>query len=135
MAFFNKKPIFGKARKKDIPGGLWTKCADCGELIYSKTLKENLEVCPKCQHHFRMGAYERVKSLLDPDSFREMSRRMTSKDPLKFKGPTDYPVKLKKDRKATGMKDAVVTGEGRVNGRRISLGVTDCRFIMGSMGS
>lgn len=135
MAFFSKKPIFGRARKKDIPGGLWVKCLGCGELLYKKTLKDNLSVCPKCDYHFRMGVYERLESVLDPGSFREMCKNMTSKDPLKFKGPSDYPTKIKKDQKATGLKEAAVVGEGTINARRVALGATDSRFIMGSMGS
>jgi len=135
MAFFSKKPIFGRARKKEIPGGLWTKCPGCGELLYNKTLKDNLGVCHKCDHHFRMGAYERIESVLDPGSFREMHKNMVSQDPLKFKGPSDYPTKIKKDQKATGLKDAAVVGEGLLEGKRVALGATDSRFIMGSMGS
>ncbi|RKY42867.1 MAG: acetyl-CoA carboxylase carboxyl transferase subunit beta [Candidatus Makaraimicrobium thalassicum] len=135
MVFFAKKPIFGRARKKEIPGGLWTKCPECGELLYNKALKDNLKVCLKCGYHFRMGAYERIEAILDPGSFRETSRDMTSRDPLKFKGPSDYPTKIKKDQRATGLKEAAVVGEGRINARRTALGTTDSRFIMGSMGS
>ncbi|MBD3379518.1 MAG: acetyl-CoA carboxylase carboxyltransferase subunit beta [Candidatus Omnitrophica bacterium] len=118
-----------------MPGGLWTKCPDCGELLYNKTLKDNLQVCSKCNYHFRMKAYDRVSSILDEGTFREFHKGMRSRDPLTFKGPSDYPSKIKKDQKATGMKDAAVTGEGEINGKRVALGVTDCRFIMGSMGS
>lgn len=135
MVFFSKKPIFGKAGKKEIPGGLWTKCPDCGELLYKKTIRDNLEVCSKCDYHFRVGAYERVELLLDPGSFREMARGMMSKDPLRFKGPSDYPTKIRKDQKATGLKEAAVIGEGLINARRVALGATDSHFIMGSMGS
>ncbi len=135
MAFFSKKPIFGKSKKKEIPGGLWTKCPSCGELIYNKALKANLEVCNKCEYHFRMTAYERVEKTLDPGSFKEVCKNMVSKDPLKFKGPSDYPTKIKRDQKATGLKDAAVVGEGTIHGKRVALGVTDARFIMGSMGS
>jgi acetyl-CoA carboxylase carboxyl transferase subunit beta len=135
MVFFSKKPIFGGARKKDIPGGLWTKCPECGEMLYNKTLKDNLEVCPKCDYHFRIGAYERIRCTVDPDSFEEIDRDMTSKDPLKFKGPSDYPSKIKRDQKVTGLKEAAVVGEARINNRRVAIGATDSRFIMGSMGS
>jgi len=135
MAFFKRKPIFGKERKKDIPGGLWTKCTGCGELIYNKTLRDNLEVCPKCDYHFRMGAYERINSIADHGSFKEICKGMVSKDPLKFKGPSDYPSKIKKDQKATGLKDAAIVGEATLDGERVALGATDSRFIMGSMGS
>lgn len=137
MVFFSKPKdkLFGKAKKKEIPGGLWTKCPDCAELLYNKTLKDNLDVCPKCDYHFTVGAYERVEQIVDPGTFREFYKDMESKDPLKFKGPSDYPSKIKKDQKATGLKDAAVTGEGLLFGKRISLCVTDSRFIMGSMGS
>jgi len=136
MAFFSKKPkIFRNSRKKDMPGGLWTKCPECGELLYNKKLKENLEVCTKCGYHFRIGAYSRIEITLDEGSFKEFDKNMLSKDPLNFKGPRDYPSKIRKDQKMTGLKEAAVTGEGRINRRRVALGVTDCRFIMGSMGS
>ena len=136
MAFFSKKPKkLSSTRKKDIPGGLWTKCPGCGELLYSKKLKENLEVCTKCDYHFRLGAYDRVKVVLDEGTFREIAKNMQSEDPLKFKGPSDYPTKIKKDQKATGLKEAAVVGEGKINSKRVALGVTDSRFIMGSMGS
>jgi len=135
MAFFRKKPIFGRARKKEIPGGLWTKCPGCGELLYNKTLKDNLEVCPKCDYHFRVGAYARIEGTLDKRSFREMFKDMTSKDPLNFKGAKDYLGKIKKDQKATGLKDAAVVGEGCIDEKRVAIGATDSRFIMGSMGS
>ena len=135
MAFFSKKPIFGRVRKKEIPGGLWTKCPKCGDLLYNKTLKDNLDVCPRCDYHFRMGAYKRIESLLDEGSFEEMCSKMTSQDPLKFKGASDYPSKIKKDQKTTGLKEAAVIGEGLIEERRVAIGATDSRFIMGSMGS
>lgn len=135
MVFFSKKPIFGRSKKREMPGGLWTKCPECGELLYNNTLKDNLLVCIKCDYHFRMTAYERIEKIVDAGSFNEMHKDMVSMDPLKFKGPTSYPVKVKKDQKATGLKDAVVTGEGLIDGKRAAVGVTDCRFIMGSMGA
>jgi acetyl-CoA carboxylase carboxyl transferase subunit beta len=136
MTFFPKRPFFKrKSKKKEVPGGLWTKCPGCGELLYNKALKENLSVCTKCDHHFRIGAYERLEMLLDKGSFNEMYRNMSSSDPLKFKGPSDYPSKLKKDQKATGLKDAVVVGDGLLEKKKIAVAATDSRFIMGSMGS
>lgn len=136
MSFFSRKKRFGAEKKKtDIPGGLWTKCPGCGDLLYSKKLIDNQNVCSKCGYHFRLGAYERISDLTDPDSFSEFFARMDSKDPLKFKGPTDYPLKIKKDRKATGLKEAAVVGEGLIESRRVAIGATDSRFIMGSMGS
>ncbi len=135
MSFFSRKPIFGKKKKRDMPGGLWTKCPGCGELLYNKKLKESSSVCSKCDYHFRLGAYERIENMVDPGTFSEMFKDMESKDPLKFKGPTGYPIKIKNDQKATGLKEAAVVGEGYIDSRRVAIGATDSRFIMGSMGS
>ncbi|MBF0215808.1 MAG: acetyl-CoA carboxylase carboxyltransferase subunit beta [Candidatus Omnitrophica bacterium] len=136
MIFFSKKPRkINVTRKKEIPGGLWTKCLSCGELLYNKKLVENLQVCPKCDYHFRLGAYDRISLLLDEGSFNEFHKNMQSKDPLTFKGPSHYPVKIKQDQKTTGMKEAAIVGDGNISGKRVAIGVTDSRFIMGSMGS
>ena len=122
-------------KRRDIPEGLWTKCEECGEIIYNKTLEEDAKVCPKCDYHFTLSAKERVGQLIDEGTFKEMDRLLTSGDPLKFRGPKAYPIKLKEDQDATGLIDAVITGEGLMNDKKIALGVTDSRFIMGSMGS
>lgn len=136
MIFFPKKPLFrGKVKKKEVPEGLWTKCPGCGELLYNKALKDNQHICAKCDYHFRISAYERVEILLDKGSFKEQFKDMVSCDPLKFRGPSDYPTKIKKDQKATGMKDAAIVGEGLLSNKRVAFGATDSRFIMGSMGS
>ena len=136
MVFFSRKPKkFEAAKKKEIPGGLWTKCPECQELLYNKKLKENLYICEKCEYHFRIGAYERIEMTVDPGTFKEIDKDMESRDPLRFKGPSDYPGKIKRDQKKTGLKDAAVTGEGKIEGQRFAIGVTDCRFLMGSMGS
>jgi acetyl-CoA carboxylase carboxyl transferase subunit beta len=138
MPLFQKKPkytIVKISKKRDIPGDLWTRCGDCNELIYNKKLDENMRVCPKCNFHFNVGAHERVKMLIDEGSFKEMDADMESLDPLLFAGPKTYKEKVKKDQELTKLKDAVVTGEGTMNGAHIVLGVTDSRFIMGSMGS
>src|SRR3990167_4443971 len=97
MAIFGKPKYtivnlkkFKQQKKKDIPDGLWTKCEDCGEIIYNKALEENLKVCPKCNYHFVIGAQERVNILIDKDTFNELDKNMTSGDPLEFKGPKTY---------------------------------------------
>lgn len=136
MALFGKpKYTIVRLKKKEIPEGLWTKCEDCSEALYNKTLEENMKVCPKCNYHFTLSAYERVKLLLDADTFNEYDKDMLSADPLDFKGPKSYKEKILQDQQATGLKDAVVTGEGLLDGKKIILAVTDSRFIMGSMGS
>lgn len=122
-------------KRRDIPEGLWTKCEECGEIIYNKTLEEDLKICPKCDYHFTLSAPERVAQLIDEGTFKEMDRGMASADPLKFKGPKSYVAKLKEDQAATGLVDAVITGEGLLSQKRVAFGVTDSRFIMGSMGS
>ena len=137
MALF-KKPKYTKVtlrKKKDIPSGLWVKCEDCRELIYRKKLEENLMVCPKCNFHFTLKAKERIDLILDKNSFKEMHKDIKTLDPLNFKGPKTYKDKIKSDQQATGLSEAAVVGEGRIERRDVAFGVTDSRFIMGSMGS
>src|SRR3989338_8302318 len=101
-------PLFGKPRytlvkvkKKDIPEGLWTKCEVCSQPIYKKEIKENSQVCPKCNFHFTLSAKERVNLLIDKDSFTETNANIQSTDPLNFKGPKSYREKIEQDQKAT----------------------------------
>ncbi|MFH1441365.1 MAG: acetyl-CoA carboxylase, carboxyltransferase subunit beta [Candidatus Omnitrophota bacterium] len=136
MALFGKpKYTIVRVKKKEIPDGLWTKCDACSEVLYNKTLEENLRVCPKCEHHFTIGAYERINMLIDKDTFSEFDADMISDDPLDFKGPKSYKDKLRQDQQATGLKEAAVTGEGLLENKKVVLAVTDSRFIMGSMAS
>ncbi len=124
-----------RVKKREIPEGLWTKCEECGQIIYNKALEENLKVCPKCQFHFTLSAQERIQQLVDSGSFHEFDGGLRSVDPLRFKGPKTYVEKIQLDQAATGLHEAAVSGEGRMEGRRICITVTDSRFIMGSMGS
>ncbi len=136
MALFGKpKYTIVRLRKKEIPDGLWTKCEECQETLYNKTLEENLKVCPKCNCHFVLGAYERINMLLDKDTFQEYDRDMEPVDPLDFKGLKTYKEKISSDQSLTGLKDAVISGEGSLENKKIIIAVTDSRFIMGSMGS
>jgi len=136
MALFGKpKYTIVRLKKKEIPDGLWTKCEECSEVLYNKTLEENLKCCPKCNYHFVLGAYERINMVFDQDTFEEYDRDMVSVDPLDFKGPKTYKEKLVQDQLATGLKDAVVSGEGLIDGKKTVVAVTDSRFIMGTMGS
>ncbi len=136
MAIFGRpKYTVVRVKKREIPEGLWTKCPDCGQIIYNKALEENLKVCPKCQYHFALGAQERIQLLIDGGTFQEFDAQLRSVDPLEFKGPKTYVEKLQLDQVATGLTEAAVSGEGKMDGRRVVFGVTDSRFIMGSMGS
>jgi len=136
-------PLFGKSKytfvklvkKKDIPHGLWTKCPDCGDIIYNKALKEDLKVCRKCNYHFTLSAQERISLLIDKGEFQEMESGLRSTDPLDFCGPKAYKEKLAQEQERTGLSDACMVGEGRMYGKRLVLAVTDSRFMMGSMGS
>ena len=136
MALFGKpKYTIVRLKKKEIPEGLWTKCEGCSEALYNKTLEENLKVCPKCNYHFVLVAYERMNTLLDRDTFAEYDKDMIPRDPLEFKGPKAYMDKISQDQLATGLKEAAVSGEGILDNKKIIIAVTDSRFIMGSMGS
>ena len=113
MALFGKpKYTIVRLKKKEMPDGLWTKCEECSETLYNKTIEENLKICPKCGYHFSIGAYERINMLLDKDSFRELDKDILSADPLNFKGPKTYKDKLSADQLSTGLNDAVISGEG-----------------------
>ena len=136
MGIFGKpKYTVVRVKKREIPEGLWTKCEECGEIIYNKALEENLKVCPKCQYHFTLNAKERIQLLIDNGTFQELDAELRSVDPLSFQGPKSYREKLQLDQAATGLAEAAVTGEGKIEGHRVVFGVTDSRFIMGSMGS
>jgi acetyl-CoA carboxylase carboxyl transferase subunit beta len=134
---FVKKPKIasGKSKKKDIPEGLWCKCPKCSAMVFDKELDANLKVCPRCQYHFRIAARERIHSLVETCTFEEIDAEMTSVDVLEFTGAASYASKLEEYEKSAGLKDAVLTGIGRIGEHRAALGVMDFSFIGGSMGS
>jgi len=134
---FAKKPKLGgaKSKKRDIPEGLWTKCPKCNTMVFDKELDENLKVCTHCQFHFPITARERIHSLVETCTFEEMNADMTSVDALGFTGVATYSSKLENYQKATGLKDAVVTGICKVGEHRAALGVMDFSFLGGSMGA
>lgn len=132
---FVKKPKLGggkKSKKRDIPEGLWTKCPSCSAMVFDKELDENLKVCPKCNFHFPISARERIHSLVETCTFEEMDAEMASVNVLKF---ASYENKLERDRKATLLKDAVVTGLCKIGSHRMALGVMEFGFMGGSMGA
>lgn len=134
-SFVKKPKLGGKSKKKEIPEGLWTKCPKCEAMVFDKELDENLKICPKCGHHFAITARERIHSLVETCSFEEMDADMTSVDVLQFTGVASYKAKLEAYQKSTGLKDAVITGLGKLGGFRTALGVMDFSFLGGSMGS
>jgi acetyl-CoA carboxylase carboxyl transferase subunit beta len=134
-SFLTKPKLVSKSKKRDIPEGLWDKCPKCNALIYDKELDANLKVCVKCEHHFPIGARERIHSLVETCSFEEMDAQMQSVDILKFTGVASYEAKLAANQKTSLLKDAVITGIGTIGHHRVALGVMDFSFLGGSMGS
>ncbi len=133
--FSRRQSAVARRSKQDFPAGLWTKCESCAQLIYNKALEENLRVCPKCEFHFPLTAPQRVQLLLDAGTFEEWDADLTPLDPLTFTVPKPYAEKVREEQQACGMTDACLTGQGLLDGREVALGVTDSRFMMGSMGS
>lgn len=136
MAIF-KTPVLSAltSRRREMPEGLWVKCPACGEMIHNLALAENLHVCPHCGHHFTLGAAERIRQIVDPESFSETDANMVSVDPLKFQGVASYEERLRTYRQKTGLKDAVVTGTAQIHGHAIGLAVMDFHFLAASLGS
>jgi acetyl-CoA carboxylase carboxyl transferase subunit beta len=140
MAWFKKvrKPIAPPSDKASrVPEGLWVKCPGCSQVIYNKDLAASLSVCPKCAHHFRISATERLKQLFDPEGdprWEEFDAGLRSIDPLKFSDTKPYQKRLEASIKATGMKDAVIGAIGRIDGVETSVAAMEYSFIGGSMG-
>jgi acetyl-CoA carboxylase carboxyl transferase subunit beta len=136
MAWFKKirKPIArSKEKPSRVPEGLWVKCPGCTQAIYNKDLATNLNVCPKCGHHFRIGAVERLRTLFDAD-WVEHDRDLASTDPLAFTDTKPYKTRLTASRAATGLKDAVVVASGAIDGITTIVASMEYDFIGGSMG-
>ena len=115
--------------------GLWTKCGSCRAIIWKKDLEANWEVCTKCEHHFRLGARRRLELLLDDETWTEHDADLASSDPLHFSDTRPYAQRLKEAQHKLGMKDAIVTAEGHLNGRPVICCSMEFRFIGGSMGA
>jgi acetyl-CoA carboxylase carboxyl transferase subunit beta len=115
--------------------GMWTKCHSCRAIIWKKDLEANWEVCPKCDHHFRLGARRRLEMLLDDEVYTEFDADLASNDPLHFTDTRPYAQRLKEAQHKLGMKDAILTAEGRLNGRPVICCSMEFGFIGGSMGA
>jgi acetyl-CoA carboxylase carboxyl transferase subunit beta len=125
----------GKPKKRGVPEGLWIRCPDCKATIFRKQVEKLLGLCPECGHHFYVTARERLRQLLDEDSFEEWDANLRPCDPLGFTDKRPYARRLVEEQKKTGLPEACVTGRGYLRGRPLVLGLTDSAFIMGSMGS
>jgi acetyl-CoA carboxylase carboxyl transferase subunit beta len=136
MSWFRKPKQKLKAEdRRDLPSDVFEKCPQCGEILYSARLSQNLFVCPACTHHLRIGAMDYVALLLDEGSFRAADAGLRSGDPLGFRDLRPYPQRLEAAERQTGRGDAVVTGGGELEGIPVQLAVMDFDFIGGSMGS
>ncbi|HEY2908344.1 MAG TPA: acetyl-CoA carboxylase, carboxyltransferase subunit beta [Vicinamibacterales bacterium] len=137
MAWFKKtrKPIAAtKEKPSRVPEGLWVKCPGCAQIIYNKDLATNHQVCPKCAHHFRISANERLRLLFDDGHWIEYDKELVSTDPLKFTDTKPYKARLKSTIESTGLKDAVIVGSGRIDGLEAIVAAMEYSFIGGSMG-
>jgi acetyl-CoA carboxylase carboxyl transferase subunit beta len=138
MAWFKKtrKSIASQTAEKPsrVPEGLWVKCPGCAQLIYNKDLEASLNVCPKCTHHFRIGAAERLASLFDLGRYDEHFPNLLSTDPLQFADTKAYRDRLRQTREATGLKDSVIVATGRLDGLDVVIAAMEYAFIGGSLG-
>jgi acetyl-CoA carboxylase carboxyl transferase subunit beta len=139
MAWFTRqKPgVEGTAEadKRVRTEGLWLKCESCGQIIWKKTLDENMQVCPKCEHHFRLDARARLAMLFDEGSYEELDADLVSTDPLRFEDSKTYARRLEAMQQATGLSDALISGAGTLEGRRVQICSMELKFIGGSMGA
>lgn len=137
MAWFKK----GKHEEPEPPKrpkgaeGMWLKCNHCREIVYRKEVDRNNKVCPKCDYHFPISVIERINLLVDLGTFKEWDAELEPQDPLSFQDTRSYKDRIKAQQEKTGRKDAMVIGQGAINGRKVALCVFDFGFMGGSMGS
>jgi acetyl-CoA carboxylase carboxyl transferase subunit beta len=138
MSWFEKimpSRIKTERRTRSVPEGLWIKCPACDAVLYRAELERNLYVCPKCSHHMRIGARERLEAFLDPGELFEIGAHITPEDPLKFRDSKRYKDRLTQAQKATGEKDALIVLAGRLYELPIVACAFEFQFLGGSMGS
>jgi len=121
--------------KKETPEGLWYKCPKCNTVVSTEEHEENIWVCAECDYHDRIGSQQYFNLLFDDGKFTEFNRSMSSGDPLKFQDTKKYTDRIKSSQKKTGLKDAIRTAHGNLNGKKVVVAAMDFRFIGGSMGS
>ena len=138
MSWFEKlmpSRISTEKRTRSVPEGVWIKCPMCDAQLYRNELERNLQVCPKCDHHMRIGARQRLEIFLDPDSQQELSANLEPEDPLKFRDTKRYRERITLAQKKTAEKDALVSTTGTLLGRPVVVCAFEFSFMGGSMGS
>ena len=136
MSWFEKlaPSIFGTKKESKIPAGIWLKCSKCREILYDKELEKNLKVCQYCNFHFRLNCYERLKFLLDKDSFIEMDKNLSSKDPISFSDTKKYKNRLKHEASKANSNESVICGLGKIASRKVVVCAFNFMYMGGSMG-
>jgi acetyl-CoA carboxylase carboxyl transferase subunit beta len=138
MAWFTRdKPALNteEGERRVRTEGLWLKCEHCGQIIWRKALEDNFQVCPKCEHHDRIGARTRLTLLFDDGRFEEFDQQLRSTDPLDFVDSKPYGQRLAAGQESTQLRDAIISAGGNLNGRRVHICAMELRFIGGSMGA
>lgn len=138
MSWFEKlmpSRISTEKRTRSVPEGVWIKCPECDAQLYRTELERNLYVCPKCDHHMRIGARRRLDFFLDPDSQHEIAASLEPRDPLRFRDSKKYRERISQAQKNTGEKDALVAVTGNLLGRPVVVCAFEFKFMGGSMGS
>ena len=137
MAWFKRESgeLDTSGEKKVRTEGLWVKCEGCRQIIWKKDLEENMNVCPKCEKHFRIDARTRLAQLLDDNQYESFDGNLSSTDPLKFVDLKPYSSRLRQAQKDTGLKDAIINAQGKLLGRPVVVSAMEYSFIGGSMGA
>jgi acetyl-CoA carboxylase carboxyl transferase subunit beta len=137
MVWFRREqqPIEPPKQKRIQTEGLWVKCDNCKQTLWKKDLENSLLCCPKCHHHFKMGSRARLEMLFDDGRYTEHDAGLASTDPLQFKDTKSYSDRLKQAERNTGLKDALITGEGQIEGKPAIICAMEFQFIGGSMGA
>jgi acetyl-CoA carboxylase carboxyl transferase subunit beta len=138
MGWFHqvKNPKLKNIKKTSInpAAGLWKKCTSCSEIMQLDKLEENLNVCPSCDHHYRLSGHERISMLIDENTFDEHAPELETTNPLKFTDKMPYDQRLTNAYQSTGLKDGTICGLGNIDGMKVAIAVMDFRFMGGSMG-
>jgi acetyl-CoA carboxylase carboxyl transferase subunit beta len=137
MAWFKRESgeLDNSGEKRIRTEGLWVKCEGCRQIIWKKDLEDNMNVCPKCDKHFRIDARTRLAQLLDDNQYETFDGNISSTDPLKFVDLKPYSSRLKQAQKDTGLKDAIINAQGKLLGKPVIASVMEYAFIGGSMGA
>jgi len=139
MAWFSRERSgaegSGEGEKRIRTEGLWLKCDGCSQIIWKKSLDENFQMCPQCEHHCRLDARARLAMLFDEGAYEEMDAGLTSTDPLRFSDSKTYVARLAEMQKATSLSDALIAGWGTIEGRRANICAMELKFVGGSMGT